>query len=115
MTDIVAGLIVVNAVACLVAVYYAICAINTMSRRTPLPVWLAFIGQGLGWFVQFLAAIDYLHGAALAWPWFLLAGLVLANAGTGALYLANRRECRCPGCPARTKTRAEKVWVERLD
>lgn len=99
--SLVAGLVVANAAACSVSTFYAICAINAMSRKTKLSLWLAFIGQGLGWFCQLLAAIDFFHGDALGWPWFLLTGVLLANGGTAGIYLANRRECACAGCPAR--------------
>ena len=101
LENVVAALIVSNAMVCLIGAFYAACAIETMSRRTKLSIWLAFIAQGVGWFCQFLAAIDYFHGDALGWPWFLLAGVLLANAGTACVFLANRRDCSCPGCPAR--------------
>lgn len=97
---IVAWLVVYNAVACLVCTSYAVCVINTLTSRSKFSIWLGFLGQGLGWACQFLAAIDYFHEAA-GWPWFLLVGVVLANIGTAALFLANRRNCSCPGCPAR--------------
>lgn len=109
----VAVLVVLNALVCLVCIAYSVCTANSMSHtRTKLAIWLAVIfGQGTGWFFQTLAAIDYFLGKALGWPWFLLAGVLIANTGTAVLFLANRRTCCCPGCPAR-RTEGEVVMVK---
>lgn len=91
-----------NALTASVALYYCICAINAMDARTRQVIRWCCIGKGVGLFAQMLAAIDYLvHANPLTWPWLLLTGFVVANASTALLYLSNRRDCACPGCPAR--------------
>lgn len=97
---VVAWLVVFNAVVCLVCTFYAGCVVETLNSRSKLSIWLGFVGQGVGWFGQVLAALDYFNEAA-GWPWFLLVGVLLSNVGTATLFLANRRQCSCPGCPAR--------------
>lgn len=96
---IVNALMIINAVASLVALWYGLCAINAMSRDTRHSVRWAFVAKASGYFTQVAATVDFFHGEALAWPWLLLVGVILANAGTAALYLVNRRRCGCEHCP----------------
>lgn len=111
--QLIAALIVANALVCLVCVSYAVCATHAMSPQTKFAIWLAIIAEGLGWFCQALAAIDYFHGERLGWPWFLLAGVLMANTGTAAVFLANRRACACPACPARTAGFVERARCQK--
>lgn len=101
MTIIVAVLMAANGAACVVAGYYVLSAINRMGSETREAIKAAYWLKAVGLFTQVCAVADYFHGDPLAWPWLLLAGVAMTNAGTGLLYLVNRRACRCPECPVR--------------
>lgn len=83
------------------ALWGALCAINSMRwRETRRAVAFSFLLIAWGWGAVTFAAIDYLvHGSLLFWPYLLLFGVMLLAGGNSILYLMNRRECRCLGCP----------------
>lgn len=103
----VAALIAANMLASVIAVYYAGCAIAAMGRETHTILRHAFWTMALGYVAQILAAVDFLFLSSLTWPWFFLAGVLVANGATAVVYLANRRHCSCPACPARRFGREE--------
>jgi len=84
-----------------IALWGALCALNSMSRPTTRPsVAFSFLLIAWGWGAVAFAAIDYLvHGSPMFWPRLLLFGVLLLAGGNGVLHLANRRDCRCMGCP----------------
>ena len=81
----------------------AVCALNAMHiSHTPHRIIAAFLAIAIGWLLLFFAALDYLsHNQPKLWPWALLGGVFLLALGNAVLYLVNRRDCKCPGCPAR--------------
>jgi len=85
----------------LVALYYALCAIVRMSPGTRASIRFGFIAKAGGLGVVVAAVADFFLGDPYAWPWLMLAGVALSNAGTACIYMANRRHCRCPECPVR--------------
>ena len=98
---IVALLMILIIATSLVALWFIVGAIAHMSPRTRLAIRAAFVAKATGLFIIFAAALDHFLGAPYTWPWLMLGGITLANAGTAVLHLANRRGCRCPECPVR--------------
>lgn len=90
-----------------VALFGAACAINVMHiRRTRWRIIGPFVGIAFGWILLFFAALDFLsHNQPRLWPWALLGGVWLLAIGNAVLFLVNRRQCACPGCPVRKAER----------
>lgn len=85
----------------LVAIWYGVGAIARMRPDTRLSIRIAFIAKTTGLAAIVAAVVDYYLGDPFAWPWLMLGGVALANAGTAGIYIVNRRSCRCPECPVR--------------
>lgn len=85
----------------LVAIWYGVSAIARMSPCTRFSIRMAFVAKATGLATVFAAVLDYFFGDPYAWPWLMLAGLALSNAGTAGIYMVNQRCCRCPECPTR--------------
>lgn len=98
---IVALLMLLVIAASLVSLWFIVGAITRMSPHTRLTIRAAFITKATGLFVILAAGVDHFLGAPYTWPWLMLGGVTLANAGTAMLHLANRRGCRCSECPVR--------------
>lgn len=82
------------------ALWGALCAINSMGPDTRRSIAWSFLVIAWGWGAVIFAGVDYLvHGAPLFWPYLLLFGVLLLAGGNGLLHFANRRDCRCLGCP----------------
>lgn len=84
-----------------VALWGALCALNAMRwRETRRSVAFSFLLIAWGWGAVAFASVDYLvHGSPRFWPGLLLLGVLLLSGGNAVLHLANRRDCRCLGCP----------------
>lgn len=94
----------------------AVCALAAMDRKTTAPLIAGgFFAVVIGWGGMIFAAIDYLAGAVLGnapkfWPIAMLFSVLLLAIGNAAIYLANRRTCTCPYCPARTQGVRREFW-----
>lgn len=90
-----------------VALFGAACTLNAMHHRQTrwriiLPFWLI----AFGWIALLFAALDFLaHNQPRLWPWALLSGVLLLAVGNAVLFMVNRRQCSCPGCPVRKTER----------
>lgn len=85
------------------ALWGALCALNAMDvRTTQTSIAAGFLCCAIGWAGLIAAGLDYLSGdTPLFWPLAMLLGVLLLSIGNAILYLANRRTCSCPACPAR--------------
>lgn len=90
-----------------VAFFGAACSLNAMHiRRTRRRIIGPFVSIAIGWILLFFAALDFLsHNQPKLWPWALLSGVGLLAIGNAVLFLVNRRQCSCPGCPVRKAER----------
>lgn len=89
--------------ASLTALAHGVCIIARMSRATRFSIRLSFVAQTTGLAATCAAVLDYIAGDPFTWPWLMLLGVSLTNAGTAGLYVFNRRACACPGCPSRPR------------
>lgn len=80
-----------------------VCAINAgHPSHTPWRIIAPFALMAIGWILLWFAALDFLsHNQPRLWPWALLGGVLLLAVGNAVLFLVNRRQCSCPGCPGR--------------
>lgn len=101
MIGVIAALVVANGIACAVGVWVVLRAIAAMGRDTAESVRWSFVAKSAGLALQLAAALDYFLGDPYAWPWLMLAGVALANVGTAALYVLNRKAAGCQGCSNR--------------
>ncbi|WP_068634893.1 hypothetical protein [Thauera butanivorans] len=92
----------------LVALYFTLCAVTHMGRCTRGRIRWAYIAKAGGQFVLLASVADYLLGDPYAWPWLMLVGVALSNAGTAGIHMLNRRQCKCPECPVRQLAAAER-------
>jgi uncharacterized membrane protein YfcA len=94
------------------AVWGALCALAKMEIKSTRPTIAAgFLSCVIGWGGLIFAALDYLTGAApLFWPLAMLASVLMLSVGNAAIYLANRRACTCPACPARPMRIRREIW-----
>lgn len=95
-----------------IAAWGAFCALAAMDVKTTRPTIAAgFLSCVIGWGGMIFAAIDYLTGAAPKfWPIALLLSVLMLSIGNAAIYLANRRTCTCPYCPARSLRIRREYW-----
>lgn len=86
------------------ALWGALCALLAVDVKTTHPsIAAGFFACVCGWGGLIAAAADYLISTEpLFWPVMLLASVLALAIGNAAIYLANRRTCLCPSCPART-------------
>lgn len=98
---IVAALMLLIAATSLVALWHVCCAIARMSPATRGGIRFAFVAKAGGLFILLAAVVDHFFGAPYTWPWLMLVGVALFNAGVALLHVATRRDCRCPECPVR--------------
>lgn len=84
-----------------VAFFGACCAITAMvPRKTPLRIIAPFVLIAGGWaFIMGSGASYLLDESTVFWPHLMLIGVVALAIGYGLLFLVNRRNCRCIGCP----------------
>lgn len=85
----------------LVALWFVVYAIASMSRRTRFTIRAGHIAKATGLATILGAVLDHFVGAPYTWPWLMLGGVALTNAGAAVIHIANRRDCRCPECPVR--------------
>lgn len=101
MTAIVPLLMILIGITSLVAIWYVVGAIARMSPRTRLAIRAGYIAKATGLATILAAVIDHFAGAPYTWPWLMLGGVALANAGGAAIHVFNARDCHCPECPVR--------------
>lgn len=101
MSVTVMALMAALAAATAIALWHNVAVVNKMGPKTHHGVRASYVLKATGQFVLLLACFDYLHGDPIAWPWLLLTGVVIANAGTALLHGVTRRVCQCPDCPMR--------------
>lgn len=98
------------------AAWGALCALAAMDPKATAPTIAGgFLSCVFGWGGMIFAAIDYLIAAMtgdapMFWPLAMLASVLLLAVGNAAIYLANRRTCACPFCPARSKRVRRENW-----
>lgn len=85
-----------------ISLWHCATSINHMSPSTSASVRWPYVLKAGGYFIQILAVLDYLRGDPMAWPWLLLVGITLGNAGSALLHIYAKRDCRCPECPIRS-------------
>lgn len=105
---IVAALMILIGLTGLVAIWHVCAALARMSPSTRFTIRAGYISKAGGLAIIFAAVIDHFFGAPYTWPWLMLAGVALSNAGSAAIHIANRRDCRCPECPVRRIYLADK-------
>ena len=98
---IVSALMILIGVTSLVAIWFCVSAIARMSPCTRFSIRISFVAKATGLATVFAAALDFFFGDPYVWPWLMLFGVALSNAGTAGIYMSNRRCCRCPECPVR--------------
>lgn len=85
----------------LIAMWHVVGGIARMSPNTRHAIRAAFVAKATGLATIVAAVLDHFLGAPYTWPWLMLGGVTLTNAGTAALHVFNRRDCLCPECPVR--------------
>lgn len=101
MIAIVPLLMILIGLTSLVAGWYVVSTIVRMSPRTRLPIRAGYIAKAGGLAFLFASVLDHFFGAPYTWPWLMLAGVTLSNAGAVAIHVFNARDCHCPECPVR--------------
>ena len=102
MTAIVALLMILIGLSSIVAIWHVVSAIARMSPRTRAGIRYAMVAKATGLATLLAAVTDHFAGAPYTWPWLMLVGVALTNAGTAALHVVSRRDCHCPECPMRS-------------
>lgn len=101
MTAIVPLLMILIGITSLVAGWYVVGTIVRMSPSTRLAIRAGYIAKAWGLAFLFAAFLDHFLGAPYTWPWLMLGGVALVNAGGVVIHVSNRRDCHCPECPVR--------------
>lgn len=91
----------------LLALFGAACALNAVHHTTTRPaIIIALLCIAFGWALLLFSALDFLLHAnppmvTHIWPISGVLGVFFLAAGNALLYLSNKRNCTCFGCPGR--------------
>ncbi len=88
--------IAINIPACAIVCWYALCGLNACTRQTPLATRLSFAAIAVGAFAAVIRPPE---------PDLTDLGNLLVMVGIAVGFLANRRQCVCLNCPARSNKR----------
>lgn len=87
----VSTLMILNALACAIILWFGVNSINKMSKATAKRIKWPIIATTTGVFIQLMATLDFFITNGYAWPWLLLAGETLTNVGVMLLLKFCRR------------------------